>query len=63
MTVWTQEMKHAAMADAAVVCKQAERIAALEAALREVLSEVLAAPFEPASHVVDTGKISDLLAI
>ena len=34
MSVWTDEMKRAAMADAATVCKQAERIAELEAALR-----------------------------
>lgn len=34
MTAWTDEMKHAAMADAAIVCMQATRIAELESALR-----------------------------
>lgn len=34
MTVWTDDMKRAAMADAQKVCEQAARIAELEAALR-----------------------------
>lgn len=48
---------------AVVVAGLRGRITELEAALREILSEISAAPFEPASHVVDTDKISDLLAI
>ncbi len=39
MTVWTQEMKSAAMKDAATVCKQADRIAELEAALRTIYGQ------------------------
>lgn len=45
---WTDEMKSAAMADAAKVCKQAERIADLEAQLavmrreRDDLRDILA---------------------
>lgn len=35
MTVWNDDMKRAAIKDAAMVCKQAERIADLESALRE----------------------------
>lgn len=41
MTVWTQEMKHAAMADAAMVCKQAARIAELEAEARSLRQTIL----------------------
>jgi hypothetical protein len=40
VTVWTDEMKSAAMQDAATVCKQADRIAELEAALRAVVRDV-----------------------
>ena len=41
MTVWTDEMKSAAMADAATVCEQAARIAELEADLADTLRAVL----------------------
>jgi hypothetical protein len=34
---WTLDQKRAAMADAATVCKQAERIEALEAAIEKAL--------------------------
>lgn len=40
MTVWADDMKRAAMADAATVCKQADRIAELEAALARLLREM-----------------------
>lgn len=40
MTVWTDEMKRAAMADAAKVCTQADVIEGLEVAIRAALSFV-----------------------
>ena len=50
--VWTDEMKSAAMADAATVCKQATRIEELEIAVRAALS------FVQGHHQVD-GKFTD----
>ena len=52
MTIWTYEMKSAAMKDAATVCKQAERIAELEDCIRAMI-ETAYAPVDTRQGVVE----------